>query len=199
MLPFEIKHNGPANINTYFICDQLQDSTFKGAPTFSSSFRGRMLRGAEEQVPPTHEGVIFEEVQGEPPKHKNFLATGAFHHFRYWLREDPPSNDDPTQKWLRWLQISKSIHDPIPAEVLQATNKLLPSPHCSVSAPIKAPEPSHTSKTSTPPKEMMTSTETPLATPREKVRPKETKVNDKKRKRSNTPAKESTSKKKAKR
>jgi len=129
LLPVQISHTGSANVAKYF---KITDTSTEGKTTLESSFRGRLLCGAVQHVPPTHVGVIFRENESEADNEeqnkKTWQISAKFEKFTYWLREEPPHENDMVQRWMQWISVADAVNGPVTAEMMAQPNKLVPTP-----------------------------------------------------------------------
>lgn len=80
----------------------------KEKPILVASFRGRPLQGRELPLPDGYIGYALATK-----KNNNTKSDRSFKSFTYWNWDSLPNKDDAVVKALRWLELSKAIHDPI--------------------------------------------------------------------------------------
>lgn len=47
---------------------------------------------------------------------RNFSFAGAFKQFTYWNYDKIPTKNDPLEKALDWMELSRALHDPLGEE-----------------------------------------------------------------------------------
>jgi len=125
LLPVNIQHNGNAKVSKYFQIEEDSELLLNGNPTLKARYRGRLLRGAIQEVPEGYSGFLFREEEHQrdaqekgDTENKIWNNVGKFSKFTYWMREDVPSQGDSIQRCLNWLPLSKAINSPLSQEIL---------------------------------------------------------------------------------
>eukprot|EP00042_Codosiga_hollandica_P020407 m.66002 g.66002 ORF g.66002 m.66002 type:complete len:125 (-) comp49838_c0_seq1:9-383(-) len=107
LMPFQAARAGPANVAAYFTPHIAQQPD----GSLTSSFRGRLLRGAHVALPEGYTGKILRETS-KGTQNRQAEVVGSFKSFTYWNLETPPRETDNIRKALGWIELAKAIHDP---------------------------------------------------------------------------------------
>ncbi|XP_067877989.1 LOW QUALITY PROTEIN: ribonuclease H2 subunit C [Heterodontus francisci] len=110
LLPAEIKTDGDANVDQYFI-----PAVRERDGGMQVSYRGRALRGQGCPVPPRYVGLVLKEDH-EPCLEEEDRAVrikSAFSSLTYWNLETPPTADDSLVTAMTWTQIAEAVHAPV--------------------------------------------------------------------------------------
>ncbi|CAI5652429.1 ribonuclease H2 subunit C isoform X1 [Oreochromis niloticus] len=110
LMPCEIEHNGPAQVNQYFTAttkDQKQDK--------SVSFRGRGLKGQKISCPQGYTGLVLKEINkpGSDQEDRTVKVSSVFDKMTYWNLETPPNSDDTIVMAMDWPDLAEAIHAPV--------------------------------------------------------------------------------------
>jgi ribonuclease H2 subunit C len=107
-LPFKINHEGKANIEKYF--NEIIKT--ENNNEYTSSFRGRPLRGKEIIIPETLIGVICKEERDKKEEDVKYYKTETtFENFTNWCLDSNPDNDTSIINSIKYIQIqSEFIH-----------------------------------------------------------------------------------------
>lgn len=110
MLPFEVEHNGEANVDQYF------------TPTIQTknsemlvSFRGRSLKGEEVTIPKGYVGLVLKEDHKpySEEEDRTVRIKSTFSTFTRWNLETSPNPDDSVMMALAWPELAEAIHTPV--------------------------------------------------------------------------------------
>lgn len=110
LVPCEVEHNGPAQINQYFTAT-VKDSKHEQ----TVSFRGRGLKGQEIHCPQGFTGLVLKEVNkpGSDEEDRTVKVSSVFEKISYWNLETPPSSDDTIVMAMDWPELAEALHGPI--------------------------------------------------------------------------------------
>lgn len=113
LLPCTVKTNGPAKVDTFFTTI-IQE----GEAGYTSTFRGRELRGRTLSVPDGFKGIILQEPNRPfiEDHDRSLRISGQFDEFTYWNLQTPPSEQDKIARALQWAKLSSVIHSPVSEE-----------------------------------------------------------------------------------
>merc|ERR1711907_61978 len=87
-LPWEVCHDGPAKVSTFFMPEPMENSE----GVLRASFWGRGLRGQEVKLPAGYAGVVME--QRDDGDEKTFVPKHHFDQLTYWNHDIMPSSCD---------------------------------------------------------------------------------------------------------
>ncbi|XP_064408049.1 ribonuclease H2 subunit C [Latimeria chalumnae] len=110
LLPFEIEHDGEANINKYFTPTIRQRKS-----DLTATFRGRGLKGQEVTVPEGYVGLVLKgdhKPCSEEEDH-SLRVKNSFSNFTYWNLETPPTSNDGVVMAMTWTELAEAIHAPV--------------------------------------------------------------------------------------
>ncbi|XP_030594693.1 ribonuclease H2 subunit C [Archocentrus centrarchus] len=110
LMPCEIEHNGPAQVDQYFT------ATIKDCKKEKSvSFRGRGLKGQEISCPQGYTGLVLKEINkpGSDQEDRTVRVSSVFDKMTYWNLETPPTSDDTIVMAMEWPELAEAIHGPV--------------------------------------------------------------------------------------
>ena len=120
-IPADIRHNGPAEIQTYFgnfIVDKSQHSTDKDQTGhLEATLRGRPLDGEVLKMPEGFKAVVFQaggEVSlggDSTEKTETMRAIKKLDEFTYWNYDKKPSGEDKFRQALQFVDLAKVMHE----------------------------------------------------------------------------------------
>ncbi|XP_062855978.1 ribonuclease H2 subunit C [Trichomycterus rosablanca] len=110
LLPCEIDHNGPAQVDSFFTPTVKELKNEK-----TVSFRGRGLKGQEVQLPQGYKGLVLTEVQRPLSDQEDRVVkvSSVFDQFTYWNLEILPTSDDKIVMAMAWSKLAEVIHAPV--------------------------------------------------------------------------------------
>uniref|UniRef100_A0A8D8CZ33 Ribonuclease H2 subunit C n=1 Tax=Culex pipiens TaxID=7175 RepID=A0A8D8CZ33_CULPI len=113
-IPATIRGDGPANVEQFF--ESYTDES--EGKTLTNALRGFPLRGKEFNLPVGYTAVMFQETKKplSADEDRNFSFAGAFKQFTYWNYDKIPTKNDPLEKALDWMELSRALHDPLGEE-----------------------------------------------------------------------------------
>lgn len=76
---------------------------------YTASFRGRPLQGRIVELPEGYVGSVIEAKSSERPSEGRKVIK-TFNSFTYWNWDQVPTDNDTPVQALRWLKLSKAIH-----------------------------------------------------------------------------------------
>ena len=124
-IPAEIRHNGPAEIKTYFgnfIVAKREDSSPEGlegdkSTKLEATLRGRPLDGEIIKMPEGFKAVVFQ-AGGETAlggdsaeKTETMRAIKKLDRFTYWNYDKRPSKEDKFRQALQFVDLAKVMHE----------------------------------------------------------------------------------------
>lgn len=113
-IPATIRGDGPANVAQFF--ESYTDES--EGKILTNALRGFPLRGKEFNLPTGYTAVMFQETKKplSAEEDRNFSFAGAFKQFTYWNYDKIPTKNDPLEKALDWMELSRALHDPLGEE-----------------------------------------------------------------------------------
>ncbi len=101
MLPCKISHDGSARVDTFMVCEKSVEA---GQDVFTTTFRGRLLKGTQLAVPETHTITLLSTEKGCKVQSK---IPGLL----VYSHDDKPSEvNSPICTVPRFLALSSIIH-----------------------------------------------------------------------------------------
>ena len=129
VLPFSLKHSGPAPVSSFFL------STVHAVSTGDqrASFRGRPLCGHVVPVPRGFVGVVLQQQQQQQGQQKQqqplpFSSVSSFRQITSW-KWDANTTNDQLSAAFSWPDISAAIHSiprPVDSRLPQPDKSLDP-------------------------------------------------------------------------
>ena len=111
LLPCRVRFTGACRADAYFRPKKVKLDS--GSTSLESTFRGRLLRGEETQLPDGCRGVILSQTK--PPAGRestNYsVASATFSKITRWLHDEHPTENDQLPRALKWFTIAKAIHE----------------------------------------------------------------------------------------
>ena len=118
LLPCSIEFDGAARVSDYFKPRRVANGN--GGTSLEATLRGRLLRGKACPLPEGVEGFVLQQDNvrlGSVGKQQNYATSkGSFKELTYWNHDVVPSSMDYVPQALRWFDISRIAHAPIPLE-----------------------------------------------------------------------------------
>lgn len=78
-----------------------------------NSLRGFPMSGCKFNVPKSHRGIIFQEVQRPLDENadRTFKVNGIFNEFTYWNYDKHPSDNDKLNQALMWNDFANAVSE----------------------------------------------------------------------------------------
>lgn len=121
LLPCAIAYDGPARVSDYFLPREVTLGESQGTG-LEATLRGRLLRGKRISLPTGVEGFVLRQDNlkisgGADQQAQNYgSAAGTFDELTYWNHDVYPSQRDYVPQAMRWFEVARKIHAPLPLD-----------------------------------------------------------------------------------
>ena len=129
LLPCAIAHDGPARVSDYFRPREVAHGGDGQDTGLEATLRGRLLRGKRCSLPSGVEGFVLRQDNlkisgGANQQAQNYAtAAGTFDELTYWNHDVFPSQRDYVPQAMRWFEVARRVHAPLPLEEEKEENK----------------------------------------------------------------------------
>ncbi|CAG8488610.1 9140_t:CDS:2 [Paraglomus occultum] len=106
LLPCNIKYNGKANVNAYFLIEELDTNQSANMDDDATSYIFK-----ETNQPPISQQTSMNDPD-ERTRYWDIAQT--FQSFMLWDQDDAPDSNDCVVKAMDWMNVARCIHEPTP-------------------------------------------------------------------------------------
>ena len=98
--------------------------------SFHTHYQGRLLRGKTVALPADVAGFVLRQdnlkIGGKQQAQNYATVTGTFKEMTYWNHDTPPSERDYVPQAMRWFEVARKVHAPLPLEAEKKSEDTTP-------------------------------------------------------------------------